>query len=231
MGQAEDAVKTWTRALVIGAAVFLAAAVGIAMLQLPDAPVRLPDLVGATLAQSGVTHAVTAVLLNFRGYDTLLEIAVLLLALIGVLAVGGDQPKVARPIAGSAQPLLQSLARRVVPVMILIAGYLLWAGERQPGGAFQAGAVLAAAGVLLYLSNIRAAWQEPRWPLRFGLAAGFLAFLLIAALLLAQGALLQFPPARAGMLILLIESALTVSLGLILTALFLWQPNENEEDA
>ena len=38
--------------------------------------------VAAHLAESGVTHPVTAVLLNYRGYDTLLEIAVLLLALL-----------------------------------------------------------------------------------------------------------------------------------------------------
>ncbi len=39
------------------------------------------------MAASGVEHPVTAVLLNFRGYDTLLEIAVLLLALLVMLAV------------------------------------------------------------------------------------------------------------------------------------------------
>jgi hypothetical protein len=39
--------------------------------------------------------------------------------------------------------------------------------------------------------------------------------------LLAEGSLLRYPPEWAGALILLIESALTLSLGLILAGLFL----------
>lgn len=46
-------------------------------------------------------------------------------------------------------------------------------------------------------------------------------FLSIAAALLPQGALLKYPVETAGMLILLIESSLTISLGLILAGLFL----------
>ena len=56
----------------------------------------LPEAVAAHMAESGVEHPVTAVLLNFRGYDTLLEVAVLLLALLGVLTVVGKRQ--ARPV-------------------------------------------------------------------------------------------------------------------------------------
>ena len=47
-------------------------------------------------------------------------------------------------------------------------------------------------------------------------------FLAVAGGLLAQGALLQYPPALAGGLILLIESGLTLSLALTLAGLFLF---------
>ena len=57
-----------------------------AILELPPPRVHLPGQVLTQLEASGVTHPVTAVLLNFRGYDTLLEVVVLLLALLGVLA-------------------------------------------------------------------------------------------------------------------------------------------------
>jgi hypothetical protein len=43
------------------------------------------------------------------------------------------------------------------------------------------------------------------------------------------GALLQYPPQHAGALILLIESALTISLGLILAGLFLFLSEDREE--
>jgi multisubunit Na+/H+ antiporter MnhB subunit len=165
------------------------------------------------------------VLLNYRGYDTLLEIAVLLLALLAILAVAGDAP--ASP-PRAAHPVLQMLARLAVPLMIVVAVYLLWAGAFRPGGAFQAGAVLAAAGVLLHLVGLTPGWNRPRLRLRIGLVASFVLFLAVAAALIRQGALLQYPPDMAGGLILLIESGLTISLALILAGLFLFLSREEQ---
>ncbi|MDP3538683.1 MAG: MnhB domain-containing protein [Azonexus sp.] len=190
--------------------------------------VDLRVAVAAHMTASGVDHPVTAVLLNFRGYDTLLEIAVLLLALIVILAIGID-PECDRPRA--ANPVLQAMARLAAPLMVVVAVYLLWAGAFRPGGAFQAGAVLAAAAVLLHLTGLLPSWQLPGLKLRWGLTAGFLIFLAVAAALIPQGALLQYPPAQAGKLILLIEAGLTVSLGLILAGLFLFLSRDPGDDA
>ena len=201
---------------------FVALLIG-AMLELGPAAVNLRGPVAAHLVQSGVSHTVTAVLLNYRGYDTLLEIAVLLLALLAILAVLGDMPD---SPTRAAHPVLQTLARLAAPLMIVVAVYLLWAGAFRPGGAFQAGAVLAAAGVLLHLVGLIPGWSLPRLRLRIGLAAGFVVFLTVAALLLMQGALLKYPPDMAGGLILLIESGLTISLALILAGLFLFLSRE-----
>ncbi len=210
-------------AVSLGAALF-AALLGAALLELGPPAATLAPLVAGTLAQSGVTHPVTAVLLNFRGYDTLLEIAVLLIALIGLTAVArrGEAPAA----TAAVEPVLTTLARLAAPLMVLVAVYLLWAGAFRPGGAFQAGAVLAAAAVLLHLTRLLPAWATPGTWLRAGLAGGFLLFLAIAAALLAEGALLKYPPAQAGLLILAIESGLTVSLGLILAGLFLFLSEE-----
>lgn len=198
----------------------LGAALVAAILDLPAAGVDLPGAVAIHMAASGVDHPVTAVLLNFRGYDTLLEIAVLLLALLGMLAASPGTGMTA-PGASPAGPVLQTLARLAVPLMILMAGYLLWAGAHRPGGAFQAGAVLAAAAVLLHLAGLLPAWASPGILLRLGLAGGFLVFLAVAVLLLGEGALLRYPPDHAGALILLVEAGLTISLGLILAGLYL----------
>jgi multisubunit Na+/H+ antiporter MnhB subunit len=201
-----------------GALAFAVLLIGALLEPLPSG-VGLRVAVAANMTASGVEHPVTAVLLNFRGYDTLLEIAVLLLALIVILASGIDTAS-DRPRA--VNPILQTLARLAAPLMIVVAVYLLWTGAFRPGGAFQAGAVLAAAAVLLHLTGLLPGWQVPTLTLRWGLTAGFLIFLAVAAGLLSQGALLQYPPARAGMLILLIEAGLTISLGLILAGLFLF---------
>jgi multisubunit Na+/H+ antiporter MnhB subunit len=218
-----------TIAVLIAGAVFAATLAG-AVMALPDPPVRLAPQVAENLDASGVTHPVTAVLLNFRGYDTLLEIAVLLLALLGILAVSGSERNTRHNIAALPQPLLQSFARIVVPLMVLVSGYLLWAGSHQPGGAFQAAAVLAAAGILLYLARLMPAWATPSLSLRTALVGGLVVFLAIAALPLFYGdALLQYPQAWSGGLILAIEAGLTFSLALVLAGQFLWLPNEDEE--
>lgn len=208
------------RAAVVLAAGLLAAGLVAAMAALPDPAVNLPRAVSARLGESGVEHPVTAVLLNFRGYDTLLEVAVLLIALLGMLAAGGvGEGRTALP---PGEPVAQALARLAVPLMVPVAVYLLWAGAYRPGGAFQAGAVLGAAAVFLNLAGLLPGWPSPGLRLRLGLLAGFAIFLAVAAALLGQGALLQYPPPRAGNLILLVEGGLTVSLGLVLGGLFLF---------
>jgi multisubunit Na+/H+ antiporter MnhB subunit len=189
--------KRIARVAVMLSAGILAMALVVSMFALPPPAIRLPQMVLDKMPQSGVEHPVTAVLLNFRGYDTLLEVAVLLLALLGML-------------------------------MGLTAVYLLWAGAHRPGGAFQAAAVLAAAAVLLHLTDLLPAWTSLRLLLRTGLAGGLLVFLAVAALLLGEGRLLQYPVVHAGSLILLIEAALTISLGLILAGLFLFLPDDDE---
>ena len=213
--------------IVVGAALAFTLVLVVAMRELAPAAIDLRPLVEAHLAASGVKHPVTAVLLNYRGYDTLLEIAVLLIGLLGILAVTRDQAD-GGPRPGD--PVLQMLARIAAPLMIVVAIYLLWAGAFRPGGAFQAGAVLAAAMVLLHLTGLLAGWQQPGVRLRWGLMAGFLVFLGVAAALLLAGGLLTYPPNHAGTLILLIESSLTFSLGLILAGSFLFL-SRDEGDA
>jgi multisubunit Na+/H+ antiporter MnhB subunit len=205
------------RALAVLALAGLAGALLLAIAGLPPAPIRLAGEVAANLAASGVDHPVTAVLLNFRGYDTFLEVAVLIIALLGMLAAGLPPP----PPTGSRNAMLPTLARLAAPLMVLAATYLLWAGAFRPGGAFQAAAVLAAAAVLLHLAEIQGPWpRDGRGP-RLAIAGGFLLFLAIAAALLVNGGLLRYPPEQAGLLIVLIESGLSLSLAVNLAAFFL----------
>lgn len=215
--------KALRRTAVLFACLCLALALVGAMLQLPPAAIDLPGMVEAQRPASGVDHPVTAVLLNFRGYDTLLEVAVLLLALIGMLA--GTRIEQRRRARGfhPGVPLLKVFVRLLAPLMLLVAGYLLWAGAYQPGGAFQAAAVLGGAAVLLHLARIVPAWGTPNRLRRCALVAGLLLFLFFASvpLALGTGTLLQYPPEWAGAMILIIESGLAASLGLLLAGLFL----------
>ena len=197
-----------------------------AVLDLPTLAPGLSSKVQAQMELAGVTSSLTAVLLNFRGYDTLLEVAVLLLASIGCLTLReAHQPGSTLPTTEPEGPVLDGLIHLLIPVMLMAAGYLLWAGEHAPGGAFQAGAVLAAAGFLLVLGDKVQFWRTPEWLLRFALSLGLAVFLAVADGVSVSGRnLLEYPVSYAGKLILLVEAAVTLSIGSIFITLFAVNP-------
>ncbi len=211
------------------------------VLTLPSQAPGLSVLAMDNLDNSGVSNPVTAVLLNYRGYDTLLEMGVLLLSVIGVWSltdslnkkiewryVSSDilhvwsRSKTQEHRHTLPEPVLDTLARLLIPLLVLMAGYLLWVGAYAPGGAFQAGSVLGAAGVLLLLSDIHYENRFSRFSLRIALIMGLGMFVTVGLLLILMGKVfLEYPPVFSGSLILLIESAATLSVGFTLAALFL----------
>lgn len=201
---------------------------GYTVLSLPGHDAGLQKMVAEQLDSSGVSNPVTAVLLNFRGYDTLLEIVVLLVALLGVWSLN-----CANLIKEAASgPVLIGLARVLTPLLVIVSAYLLWVGAHAPGGAFQAGSVLGAAGVLLLLTGWKFRPGFAAFPLRLALLAGPVVFLTVALLtLLLEKELLKYPQAQAGTIILVIETAATISIGVTLTALFLgYRPKKSKEN-
>lgn len=201
--------------LLAGLAVILA----LAVVELPQAVPSLEHAIRHALPNTGVSNPVTAVLLNFRSYDTLLEIAVLLVALLGLERRSRRDPLRWDRVDS---PVLDGLVRLLAPLLILMAGYLLWVGAHAPGGAFQGGAVLAATGVLYLLSGRPVLTALPRLLLRILVVLGLTAFLLVG-LISAWGPrlVLQYPEAWAGMLILVIEAASVLAIATILVVLFM----------
>jgi multisubunit Na+/H+ antiporter MnhB subunit len=209
-------------------ALALALGLGHAVLTLPQQAPGLQPAVASRLGSSGVDHPVTAVLINFRGYDTLLEMVVLLSALLGAWSLGGLRGAHFERTPGS---VLDILTRSLTPVSVVVAGYLLWVGSVAPGGAFQAGAVLGAASILLLLSGWRLPRRFAKEPLRIALVAGVAVFFAVAVLVMATGrSLLQYPQEHAGSLILLIELFAAVSIGATLAGLFLGADPADEQE-
>lgn len=208
---------TTSKRLVDAGCVALALALGGSVLafQVNDG---LAELALTALPRSGVQNPVTAVLLNYRAYDTLLELGVLLLALSAVWAMAtADVPR-----EGVARgPVLEGLARVATPLLVLLAGYFLWIGSSRPGGAFQAGALLGGAGALLLLAYGPRGRLPPERLTRAGAALGLGIFSAVALAGTYSGQLLEYPEATAGAWILLVETAATLSIGLILSSLFL----------
>jgi multisubunit Na+/H+ antiporter MnhB subunit len=197
--------------LVAGGLIALALLLAQAVLDLAPVTVSLTPAVQAELHASGVAHPVTAVLLNFRAYDTWLELLVLLLAVLAALQGRFRAHPLETPL--SQDPLVGWLVLLLVPLAVLVGGYLLKAGAYAPGGAFQAGAALAAGLVLLHLAG----WES--WAL---IATSRLTLVLIAGVaffaaaafagLMFYGELLQYPRGHAGSTILVLEIAASVSI-------------------
>lgn len=184
----------------------------------PDASAPVRDAAASHL----LGNAVSAVLLDLRGYDTLLEMAVLLAAFLGTRALVEQQdlPRL-HPATESAPPLVDSLISMATPVLLTTALFLFWTGSDSPGGAFQAGALLAALGVMYRLAGRLAPLDSTPGPLRAALVLGLAVFSTFAALGLAWGnAPLTYPAAAGYGLVLLIEFSLMISIASTLILLF-----------
>nr|WP_281353559.1 hydrogen gas-evolving membrane-bound hydrogenase subunit E [Phytoactinopolyspora mesophila] len=197
-------------------AVVLAAAV----LALDTPGIRLTDDVRDNIATTGVEHPVTAVLLNFRSYDTLLEVAVLAIAAIGVLGLRRDAPAWSDAWTKAAPIAIDGLVRVLTPVIVLLAGWLLVAGTTRPGGAFQAGALAGAGLILLYLGGRTGVIPVGRGltpALMLGLA-GFVGVAFGTAL--GGDGWLVLDVAWAGSVIIAIEVVVTLSIAAGLAVIF-----------
>ena len=179
--------------------------------------VRLSTQVYSHLSVSGVSNPVTAVLLNFRAYDTLLELAVVLVAVLTILTLNDS-----RHGYGTPAPLLRSMMHWLVPLLVVTAGYLLWVGAHAPGGAFQAGAMLAAAMILLQLANTSKQRNINLLLIRILLVAGIFTFVLVGLWMMSlNNDFLAYNPAWSGSLILIIETAATLSIATALTLAYM----------
>jgi len=223
--------RRFTLLLAALATLAITAALAFAVIERPTPAENLPQRVAQHIDSAGAAHPITAVLLDFRSYDTLLEVAVLLVAVVVALALREAQPD-GPDRMGLDNPLLRAVMSWLLPIMLLVSAYLLWAGSTRPGGAFQAGAVLAAAGVLLRLTGVRlggfgGAGGPTR--LRALLVLGPASFVAAGlGTLLGGRAFLDYPPAIAGGLILAIELALTLSIALALLSLFRLAPPQSD---
>jgi multisubunit Na+/H+ antiporter MnhB subunit len=200
-------------------------------LPVPDRPG--PDLSEA-LPRAGVENPVTAVLLNFRGWDTLLESIVLLAALIGLWILARDEdwherlglPQHARPGG-----VMASLGRLLPPVGVLVGAYLVYVGADRPGGAFQGGTVLAAVGLVAALAGLIRPPRVTERAWRMALVIGPLVFLSagIAGAVLDTG-FLALPETIAGGAIFAIEIALAISIAVTLSFLVIGPPEEGHRE-
>ena len=102
--------------------------------------------------ETGAVNIVTAVVVAYRGFDTLGEVTVLFIAAVGVGAVLLPASRPAAEEKTEASLIVRTGSRVLFPFIILLGAYILVHGHLTPGGGFQGGAVIASGFLLLYLA-------------------------------------------------------------------------------
>lgn len=109
-----------------------------------------------TAQDLGAANIVTAIVVTYRGLDTLGEVTVLFLAstVIGMVLTqsGKGQRALQRKLPPSGE-LLTTGSHLLVPLILLFGVYVFVNGHLTPGGGFQGGAILASAALLLLLTD------------------------------------------------------------------------------
>ena len=101
-------------------------------------------------ATEGVSNAVTTVVVYFRGFDTLGEIAVLFIASLGIGLMLHTNTKC--DIKAESNFMLQTASKILFPIIMLFGVYVMVYGHLSPGGGFQGGVIIASAVLLLLVS-------------------------------------------------------------------------------
>ena len=152
-----------------GAAIVLIALLGVIFAtiavnysQRSSLPVLAAAYVDLVPRELGAPNVITGILLTYRAFDTLGEVAVLFMVAAGLgllLGAGGkERDEVQAGIRRSLKEtpsteIVQNGAEILVPLIAIFAAYIVMHGHLGPGGGFQGGAVMASCVLLLLLAK------------------------------------------------------------------------------
>lgn len=113
--------------------------------------------IAETGVDTEVPNMVTAVLADYRGFDTMFETVVVFIAGMAVLAILKNSVKkgsVRFDHIVDVEPdlIVTNTVRLIVPVIQIFAFYVLAHGHVSPGGGFQGGVLMGASFILVALS-------------------------------------------------------------------------------
>ena len=209
-----------TVASAIGGAVVLAG-LATAVMRLPADPAGVADQARASMPSTGVDQPVTAVLLSYRVYDTWLEVVVVLVAVMVVLLVA-QRPDVSNVVSPRRpHPLQARYVHLVAPLLLVVGVFLVSRGTHGVGGAFQGAAVLTGAALLVWLSGDPSVASVPPHLATVLLCVAHVAFVAIVSVTGWVGDPLAYRGTTALVIVVVVETAITVAVAYALAVVFL----------
>ncbi len=104
-----------------------------------------------TLDETGAVNTVTAIVVSYRGFDTLGEVTVLFLAATGLGAILFDKRGKKRRHQ-YASLIVRVTSNMLYPMIVLLGAYVFVHGHLTPGGGFQGGSIIATGVLLMFMS-------------------------------------------------------------------------------
>lgn len=119
-----------------------------------------PHFIGKTFEETSVPNLVTAILADYRGFDTMLETIVIFSAGIAIMAMlgsgfgassaGTGEKQI--PVAVRKDLIVQTSCRLLIPIIQLFALYVVIHGHHSPGGGFQGGVILGSSLIFVAIA-------------------------------------------------------------------------------
>ncbi|MBL7003337.1 MAG: sodium:proton antiporter [Gammaproteobacteria bacterium] len=143
-----------------------------------------------TAEDIGAANIVSAIIVTYRGLDTIGEVTVLFLtaAIVGLVLVREHNQHNNKPReAGVSSELLETGSRLLVPLIMLFGAYIIANGHLTPGGGFQGGAIFASGVLLMLLTNPLRHFSHRLITLTESISGVFFVLIGLLGLLLAGG--------------------------------------------
>lgn len=107
------------------------------------------------VAEVGAANLVTAVVVTYRGFDTLGEVTILFLAaaIVGFFLKVNNRDDKRETSLRKTSEILVTASTLLVPTIFMLGVYIFMNGHLTPGGGFQGGAVIATGMVLMIMAK------------------------------------------------------------------------------
>jgi len=146
-------VSTRVVVLIVLLAGVVLSAITVTLLLKPEAPVSVRDLgkhyINYTRHNTSSPEAVTAIVWDYRGLDTIYETVVLYMAIIGGLALSTTTRKIVLKTRIGLTSIAKTATRIIVLLIATIAASIALHGHLTPGGGFPGGSALAITAMLI----------------------------------------------------------------------------------